>query len=100
MRVNGWSYVYIAPFLLLVIAFTIYPIFASLGYTLYQWNGVGNPTRYVGLSNFEQVVHDAIFWQSFGHTVLYAVVLVPVQLLLALTLALVLNDRTLRFSTL
>ena len=99
MRVNGWSYVYIAPFLLLVIAFTIYPIFASLGYTLYQWNGVGNPTRYVGLSNFEQVVHDAIFWQSFGHTVLYAVVLVPVQLLLALTLALVLNDRTLHFST-
>lgn len=99
VRTNRWSYAYIAPFLALVIVFTIYPIFASLGYTLYQWNGVGNPTQYVGLQNFERVVRDTIFWQAFGHTLLYAAVLVPVQLLLALALALVLNDRRLRFST-
>ncbi len=99
VRINRWSYVYIAPFLALVIVFTIYPLFASLGYTLYQWNGVGDPTQYVGLQNFERIVHDWIFWQAFGHTILYTVVLVPVQLLLALTLALVLNDRKLRFST-
>ena len=99
VRVNRWSYAYIAPFLALVIVFTIYPIFASLGYTLYQWNGVGNPTQYVGLQNFERVVRDGIFWQAFGHTLLYAAVLVPVQLLIALALALILNDRRLRFST-
>ena len=99
MRVSRWSYVYLAPFLIMVAVFTIYPIFASLGYTLYQWNGVGNPTQYVGLQNFERVLRDSIFWQSFGHTFLYTVVLVPVQLLLALALALVLNDRRLRFST-
>ena len=99
VRVNRWSYVYLAPFLVLVAVFTIYPIFASLGYTLYQWNGVGSPTQYVGLHNFEQVLHDTIFWQSFGHTFLYTVVLVPVQLVMALALALVLNDRHLRFAT-
>lgn len=96
---NRWSYLYLAPFTLLVAMFTIYPIIASLGYTLYQWNGVGNPTRYVGLQNFVRVVHDTIFWQSFGHTFLYTAVLVPVQLFLALVLALVLNSRRLRFST-
>lgn len=99
VRANRWSYIYIGPFLVLVAVFTIYPIFASLGYTLYQWNGVGNPTQYVGLQNFERVLHDGIFWQSFWHTFLYTVVLVPVQLLLALALALVLNDRRLRLST-
>jgi len=78
---NRWSYVYLAPFTLLVAMFTIYPIIASLGYTLYQWNGIGSPTRYVGLQNFARVVHD------------------PVQLLLALVLALVLNNPRLRFST-
>jgi ABC-type sugar transport system permease subunit len=96
---NKWSYVYLAPFTLLVAAFTIYPIIASLGYTLYQWNGVGNPTRYVGLENFTRVAHDSIFWESFGHTFLYTAVLVPVQLFLALVLALVLNNKRLRFST-
>jgi ABC-type sugar transport system permease subunit len=96
---HRWSYLYIAPFVVLVATFTIYPIFASLGYTLYEWNGVGNPTRFVGLENFARVARDAIFWESFGHTFLYTAVLVPVQLLLALVLALVLNDRRLRFST-
>jgi ABC-type sugar transport system permease subunit len=99
VRANRWSYAYIAPFVVLVAVFTIYPIFASLGYTLYQWNGVGNPTQYVGLRNFEQVLRDGIFWQSFWHTFLYTAVLVPVQLVLALALAVVLNDRRLRLST-
>ncbi|HKF77793.1 MAG TPA: sugar ABC transporter permease [Candidatus Dormibacteraeota bacterium] len=99
VRANRWSYAYIGPFLALVTIFTIYPIFASLGYTLYQWNGVGNPTQYVGLENFQRVVHDTIFWEAFGHTLVYTVVLVPIQLLLALALAMVLNDRSLRFST-
>jgi ABC-type sugar transport system permease subunit len=96
---NRWSYLYLGPFALLVATFTIYPIVASLGYTLYQWNGIGNPTRYVGLENFTRVVRDGVFWQSFGHTFLYTAVLVPLQLCLALVLALVLNSRRLRFRT-
>ncbi|WP_093717275.1 carbohydrate ABC transporter permease [Actinacidiphila alni] len=87
------------PFVLLVGAFTLYPIGASLVYTLFQWNGVGSPDHYVGLANFRQVVHDGVFWRSFGHTFLYAAVVVPVQLALALVLAVVLNNKRLRFST-
>jgi ABC-type sugar transport system permease subunit len=96
---HRWSYVYVAPMLLLFAVFTLYPIFASLGYTLYDWNGIGNPVRYVGLDNFRLVVQSWIFWAAFLHTVVYAVVLVPIQLTLALALALVLNNPRLRFRT-
>lgn len=99
VKENRWSYAYLTPFVLLVAVFTIYPIAASLGYTLYQWNGIGSPTAYVGLQNFRNVLHDHIFWRSFGHTFLYTAVLVPIQLFLALVLALVLNNRKMRFST-
>jgi ABC-type sugar transport system permease subunit len=85
--------------LLLVLVFVIYPIFASLGYTLYQWNGIGDPTLFVGLANFQQVMHDSLFWSSFLHTFIYTAVLIPVQLLLALILALVLNNPKLHFAT-
>lgn len=94
-----WSYIYIAPMVMLLLVFTIYPIFASLGYTLYQWNGIGDPSAYVGFDNFRQVMADPIFWEAFGHTFLYTVVLVPIQLTLALILALILNNPRLRFST-
>lgn len=96
---NAWCYVYLAPMVILLLVFTIYPLFASLGYTLYQWNGIGDPSEYVGLDNFVRVIHDTIFWNSFLHTFIYTVVLVPIQLTLALILALVLNNPKLRFAT-
>ncbi len=94
-----WSYLYLAPMLVLLLAFVVYPIVASLGYTFYQWNGIGDPSDFVGLGNFRQIIHDSIFWRSLEHTFIYAAVVVPVQLVLALALALVLNNRRLRFAS-
>ncbi|MFI6817808.1 carbohydrate ABC transporter permease [Nonomuraea sp. NPDC050328] len=99
VRANGWSYAYLLPFAVLTGAFTVYPILASLGYTLYDWDGIGEPTDFVGLANFQEVVADCYFWNSLANAALYTVVLVPVQLVLALALALVLNNPKLRGST-
>ncbi len=96
---NKWSYLYIAPFCVLTVTFVLYPIFASLGYTLFRWDGIGAPSTFVGLENFSRVTQDSIFWKSVWHSVLYTLVVVPVQLLLALVLALVLNDKGLKFGT-
>lgn len=95
----GWSYLYIFPFAVLTAAFVLYPIAASLVYTVFRWDGIGVPTDFVGFGNFANVAQDPIFWQSIGNSLIYTTVLVPVQLVLALALALVLNDRKLRFST-
>src|SRR5690242_17564526 len=77
---HRWSYIYITPMIILMLAFTVYPIFASLGYTLYQWNGIGDPSAYVGLDNFKQVTTDPFFWEAFLHTFIFTAVVVPVQL--------------------
>ncbi|MEV6109566.1 sugar ABC transporter permease [Streptomyces sp. NPDC051940] len=95
---NRWSYVYLLPLLALLLTFVVYPIFGSLVYTFYRWNGIGDPTDFVGLDNFRQIMVDSIFWDSVAHTFVYALVVVPVQLVIALALALVLNNRKLRFS--
>jgi ABC-type sugar transport system permease subunit len=99
VRRHGWSYLFLLPMLALVIPFVIYPLVASIQITLYNWDGIGKPTNYVGLSNFARVMHDPLFWSAFKHTFTYAGVLVPIQLFLALVLALVLNDARLRGAT-
>ena len=99
IRANGWSYLYLAPMFVLVLVFVVYPIFASMAYTLYDWNGIGDPSLFVGLGNFQQTIHDSLFWSSFLHTFIYMIVLVPVQLTLALVLALILNNPKFRFAT-
>jgi ABC-type sugar transport system permease subunit len=98
-RKSLWSYVYLAPMMVLLLAFVVYPIVASLVYSFYQWNGIGSPSSFVGLGNFRQIIHDSIFWQAVEHTFIYAAIVVPVQLVLALVLALVLNNRRLRFAS-
>ncbi len=96
---NYWSYLFLLPMAVLVGLFVIYPIIASIHITLYDWNGIGNPTRYVGLRHFFTVAQDPLFWNAFKNTFTYAAVLVPVQLTLALILALVLNNPDLKGST-
>jgi len=99
LRRHGWSYLFLLPMFLLVIPFVIYPLLASVQITLYNWDGIGNPTEYVGLDNFARVAHDPLFWGAFQHTFTYAAVLVPIQLTLALILALVLNNPRLKGAT-
>ena len=99
VRDHGWSYLFLVPMLALVVPFVIYPLVASIEITLYNWDGIGHPTQYVGLDNFVRVAHDPMFWNAFKHTFEYAGVLVPIQLTLALILALVLNNPRLRGAT-
>ena len=95
-----WSYLLLAPAVILVLAFVVYPLVASYPYTLYNWNGIGAPSAYVGLENFRRVAQDPFFWAAFRHTFTYVLAVVPLQLLLALLLALVLNNPRLRGRTL
>ncbi len=98
MREHAWGYVMLLPLIVLTLTFVIYPIFGSIRYAFYNWDGFGEPEQFVGLRHFITVANDKYFWNAFQHTITYTVVLVPVQLLLALILALVLNDPRLRFS--
>ncbi len=99
VRKNLWSYLFLLPLLTLVGTFVVYPMVASIHITLYDWNGIGNPTRFVGLRHFLTVSRDPLFWNAFKNTFTYTVVLVPIQLTLALILALVLNNPSLKGST-
>jgi ABC-type sugar transport system permease subunit len=99
VRRHGWSYAFLLPMLALVLPFVVYPLVASIQITLYNWDGIGKPTNFVGLANFARVMRDPLFWNAFKHTFTYAGVLVPIQLVLALVLALVLNDERRRGAT-
>lgn len=98
VRKNIWSYLLLLPMAVLVALFVVYPMVASVHITLYDWNGIGNPTRFVGLRHFFTVARDGFFWNAVRHTFTYAFVLVPVQLTIALALALVLNNPRLKGS--
>lgn len=86
------GYLFISPWLAGFVVFYAGPMVASfvLGFT--SWNLL-NPARWVGLDNFRQLIHDPLFWRALQVTAVYAVVAVPLDLLAALLLAALLNQK-------
>jgi multiple sugar transport system permease protein len=87
-------YLLIAPVLVLLGVFLVYPI-ATVGYDSLRHD---NPTQpwnngFAGLGNFRQLLlHDPLFWQSLGFTTRWVVTEVALQLVLGLALAVLVNE--------
>jgi multiple sugar transport system permease protein len=90
-RKYRWVLLFLAPGLIGLLVFTLLPILASLGLTLFQWDLITPPT-FIGLDNFRELFGSTEFWQALLHTGYFVVGYIPLVLLLALGVALMLNQ--------
>lgn len=92
----GLDYLFISPFFILYAAFGIYPLLYSITLSFHQWAGAG-AWEWVGLANYaDYVFKDELFGKVLGNTLVYWAILIPVMTLLALVLAVLLNQPHLR----
>ena len=91
---NKAGYLFLLPWLIGLVVFTVGPMVAS-GYLSFTDYNLLNPPTFTGLDNFREMAGDARLWNSFKVTLVYVFVGVPLQLGLALVVALVL-DRGMR----
>ena len=85
---NG--YIAILPWLLGFIIFIAGPMIYSLGLMFTKWVLL-TPPSWIGFANFQKLALDPIFFAALGNTVFYTALAVPLQLLVALGVALLLN---------
>ena len=90
-------YLMIAPFMVLFVAFFLYPIVSGLFYSFHDWNGV-QPPVYVGLDNYEKILNSRDFSRAMINLAAYIAITVPMGILVALALALLVNSFTGRWS--
>ncbi|MDI3298049.1 MAG: sugar ABC transporter permease [Bacillota bacterium] len=83
---------FIAPWLVGLVVFTLGPFLAS-GYLSLTSYDMLTPPRFTGLANYRQIFEDPRFYKALGVTFYYALVSVPLDLAVALGLALLLNQR-------
>ncbi len=93
-----WCYLFILPGVVLAVLFSLWPIVASGYYSFFDWDGISKAMYYIGLGNYQELIHDPYFWGAFGRSFLFMAVTVPVEVGLGLALAIVLNDRALRLA--
>ncbi|MGG1552929.1 carbohydrate ABC transporter permease [Paenibacillus ferrarius] len=88
------GYAFIAPMLLGLIAFTLFPIIASFFLSFTNWNFVAgfSKVKFVGMDNFVKLVHDTVFLLSLKNNLILMIV-VPLTLICSLALAIVIDKK-------
>ena len=92
-----WIALFLAPFLVLYIGFTLWPLFATMIYSLHDWQGNGPLEDFVGLENYITIAGDPSFWRAFFNTLAFAIINTAIKLPLSLFAAILLTQRWMWF---
>lgn len=87
-----WVAVFLAPSLIGLLVFIVYPIASSLWLAFQDWNML-SPPKFIGLANFQELFQDKAFWNALRYTLTFVVLYVPSVFVIGLALALLLNQK-------
>ena len=86
------DYLFILPYVLIFVVFTVVPVVMSIGLSFTYFNVLELP-RFVGLQNyFSLLLDDSLFMLALKNTLLLSVITGPVGFLLSLLLAWLVNE--------
>lgn len=89
------AYLLVSPYILHVLLFVAFPVIFSIVLTFHKWNVI-SPMEFVGTTNYERLLLDRYFLKSIVNTLVFLVIHIPLQIIIALALAVALN-RQIRF---
>lgn len=92
LQKNALWYLFLAPALLMLLAFMAVPLFKSLELSFYEWNGL-RPREYIGFENFTDLFDDRFFWGALQHTVAFAIFATLGTVVIGLLLAVAISRR-------
>ncbi len=90
-RLRATPYLFLAPALVLLGIFVLYPIGAVVYYSFTDFDIVTPPVP-VGLENYQRLLEDDTFWLALSHSIIYLLV-TPILIALSIGLAIIVNRR-------
>jgi multiple sugar transport system permease protein len=102
---GAWGWLFVSPMVIILGLFLVVPTLMALWVSLLHWDGQSNPfsgqAKFVGLDNYRSLLTQngldrTLFATSLRNNFYYVLLTVPLQTMLALALALIVNQRMLR----
>ncbi|MFA7634415.1 MAG: sugar ABC transporter permease [Bacillota bacterium] len=84
-------YIFILPGVVFYLMVTIVPMITGFWMSFHNWSIIRPTQPWVGLANYRKLLADPLFWTSMKNTLTYSLGVVPLQMVLALLVALLLN---------
>lgn len=92
IKKNLAGYLFLLPWIIGLIMFTIIPIISSLYLSFTNYNIISTPV-FIGLENYKNMLNDVNFKQSMAVTLKFVSLGVPIKLIVALLIAVLLNRK-------
>jgi len=84
-------YLIVSPYLLHFSLFVAFPVMFSIVLTFHKWNII-SPMEFKGLTNYFHLLNDVVFFKSILNTLIFLIIHIPLQIIVALFLAEILNQ--------
>lgn len=94
LSANAEGYLFLSPWLVGFPVFWLFPMVVCIIASFSKWDIV-NPMEFIGLANWIKMAQDKIFWKCLLNTFYFVGVSVPLKMILALFLAMAVNQRML-----
>ena len=85
-------YLLVSPYAIHFILFVAFPVGFSIVLTFHKWNII-SPMEFTGLNNYIRLFNDKTFLKSMGNTIIFLLIHIPLQIIFALFLAEILNQK-------
>jgi len=86
---------FVAPGMLLYLAFIVYPMLQAVAMSFFDWKVVAGATStWLGLGNYTRALTDPRNWRSLSNSAVYMLFTVPPQIALGLAVALLLKEKS------
>lgn len=87
-----YGFYFIVPYFIAYIIFSVYPIIYSFVISFEKWDGMSPEATFVGLTNYTNLIHDPIFYQSILNTFIIEGFCIVPQMIVAIFLAVLFNN--------
>ena len=92
MKKKVIPYLLVSPYIVHFFVFIAFPVVFSIVLTFHKWNII-SPMEYTGFANYLRLFQDTLFLKSILNTLIFLIIHIPLQIIVALFLAEVLNQK-------
>ena len=94
LRNNLIAWLLVAPSLIFMLIFTVYPVFRSVYLSLTKYRLGMQAPEFIGLENYINLAGSSLFWKVMGNTLYFALITIIPSMVVGLFLATIVNRKS------
>lgn len=90
-QITPW--LFLLPSILILGTFLVYPIVEAFKWSFLDYKIIAGTGEFVGLENFKEIFTDKYFWNALTNTLVFLVIVLPLNVFLPMILAVLVNQQ-------